>query len=169
MVTYADLQTIARNEKNFPTLQHVGKDFYTDASKLLTEVEEKYREHVAKLIDDIYERRQNKIVLHALRTKDTDAPPANITSVEKKFYILLIEILKKSRDDVFEKTEEQKPAEKVEESIPDGYEKVRVLHELPAIIGVDSKHYGPFKEGDVVLLLEVNAKILVEKGMAEEI
>jgi len=46
---------------------------------------------------------------------------------------------------------------------------VRFVQEVPAIIGVDMKTYGPFKPEDIATLPAENAKILIKKGLAVEI
>jgi len=46
---------------------------------------------------------------------------------------------------------------------------LRFLKDVPAIIGVDMKTYGPFKVEDVSSLPVENAKILIKQGLAEKI
>ncbi|MFX0203405.1 MAG: hypothetical protein ACFFCW_45465 [Candidatus Hodarchaeota archaeon] len=46
---------------------------------------------------------------------------------------------------------------------------VRILENLPAIIGTDLATYGPFKKEDVALIPYDNAQILIVKKMATEI
>jgi DNA replication factor GINS len=46
---------------------------------------------------------------------------------------------------------------------------VRLLKDVPAIVGADIKTYGPFKTEDVASLPVENAKILIKQGLAEKI
>jgi DNA replication factor GINS len=46
---------------------------------------------------------------------------------------------------------------------------VRLLNDVPAIVGADMKTYGPFRTEDVASLPIENAKILVRQGLAEKI
>jgi DNA replication factor GINS len=46
---------------------------------------------------------------------------------------------------------------------------LRFLKDVPAIVGLDMKTYGPFKIEDVASLPAENAKIFVKQGFAEEI
>jgi len=46
---------------------------------------------------------------------------------------------------------------------------LRFLQEVPAIIGVDMKPYGPFKPEDVATVPIENAKVLVKQGLAVEV
>ncbi len=44
---------------------------------------------------------------------------------------------------------------------------VRLMKDLPSIVGVDGKVYGSFKKEDVITLPEPNAKVLINQGAAE--
>ena len=46
---------------------------------------------------------------------------------------------------------------------------VRILQEIPAIIGSDMKAYGPFKAEDIATLPPENARVLIKQGVAAEI
>ena len=46
---------------------------------------------------------------------------------------------------------------------------LRFLHSIPAIVGADMKTYGPFTAEDVGSVPIENAKILVQRGLAERI
>jgi DNA replication factor GINS len=46
---------------------------------------------------------------------------------------------------------------------------VRILKEIPAIIGSDMKAYGPFKAEDIATLPPENARVLIKQGVAAEI
>ena len=46
---------------------------------------------------------------------------------------------------------------------------LRLLKDVPAIVGADMKTYGPFMTEDVASLPVENAKILVRQGLAEKI
>ncbi|MBC7129615.1 hypothetical protein H5T51_00135, partial [Candidatus Bathyarchaeota archaeon] len=46
---------------------------------------------------------------------------------------------------------------------------VRFLKEIPEIVGIDMKSYGPYKPEDVASLPAENAEILIKQGLAVEI
>jgi DNA replication factor GINS len=46
---------------------------------------------------------------------------------------------------------------------------MRMLKEIPAIIGADMKTYGPFKTEDVASLPVENARILAKQNLAEKV
>lgn len=46
---------------------------------------------------------------------------------------------------------------------------IRILKDLPPIVGADGRLYGDFKKEDVVTLPEPNAKVFIKQGVAEKI
>jgi len=167
MITYADVQRVYRSEKRSPTLQKIDDKFYSKISELLTGIEKEHREYIRKLVDEIFERRRNKIVINALRSPEKE--PGNMIPIERAFYAELTRALAKYKERVLsEKFKgEEEPAEI--EKIKTEKIKVRFLRSLPSIIGSDMVHYGPFKEGDEVELPKDNAEILIDQEIVEEI
>jgi DNA replication initiation complex subunit (GINS family) len=53
--------------------------------------------------------------------------------------------------------------------VSDGSIVVRFLQDIPEIVGVDMKSYGPFKKEDVASLPIPNAQALVKQGAVREI
>ncbi|MFB6203455.1 MAG: hypothetical protein ABEK01_03095 [Candidatus Nanohaloarchaea archaeon] len=66
-----------------------------------------------------------------------------------------------------EPDEEEK--EEQEEKVEEGYTKVKAVQEIPEFMGTDLETYGPFDEGEEVVVPEDNAEILVNRGNAEEV
>jgi len=52
---------------------------------------------------------------------------------------------------------------------PKGIIVVRILQEIPEIIGVDMRTYGPFKPEDIATLPKENARTLIKQGAAVEV
>ncbi|MEM2638612.1 MAG: hypothetical protein QW113_01175, partial [Candidatus Bathyarchaeia archaeon] len=50
-----------------------------------------------------------------------------------------------------------------------GFLTVCIVKEIPQIVGVDMKIYGPFKPEDIATLPEENARALIKQGAAIEI
>jgi len=46
---------------------------------------------------------------------------------------------------------------------------VRILKDLPPIVGIDGKIYGEFKVEDIVTLPKPNAEVLIKQGVAQRI
>ena len=203
-----DINTMAeilRKEKRSPYLQEISKDFYSQLETFVTEFYKEYplhtkeRENLEKIIADLYNARERKIVLSALSFsrfgKEQDI--TNLVPEEEKTFNDLLKILqsqreqflqfssKKSSSSMIEKSNEKVKTEnlkkvesetktsekpmntKVSEKKTIPKNTVRILEEIPQIVGVDGKTYGSFKAEDVVTLPEANAKIFIKKGMAE--
>jgi DNA replication initiation complex subunit (GINS family) len=168
MITYADLQRIYRAEKGNSGLEKVDDGFYADSQELLSKLGDEHIDYVKKLAAEIFERRRNKMVVHALRSPEKEI--VNMTPLEKEFYSEVVFALQRYRDEAFSGSK-----------VPTGWGEVRgnkvgadklrirFLSALPSIIGTDMVHYGPFKEGDVVDIPAANARILIEQDVAEEI
>ncbi len=52
---------------------------------------------------------------------------------------------------------------------PKGIIIVRILQEIPEIIGADMRAYGPFKPEDIATLPKENARTLIKQGVAVEV
>ena len=181
MITYADIKSIYRLEKNSTSLQKIGPGFYLEVNVLLKS-EEGHREAFVRLIEDIYNLREQRIVLGAIRAQRADVgAPENMTPREKEMYEEVACVLRKHRRGLVkggkpgggEVEEEENVEEEKEETVGEetakGRIKIRLVQPLPAIICTDLRHYGPFKKGDVVEIPQENAKILIRHGMAEEV
>jgi DNA replication initiation complex subunit (GINS family) len=166
-LNYSDLQSIYRFEKKSASLQKVPEDLYSELSSLISKLDDEYRNSALKIADEICSMRRGKILRLASRTGES-APPANMTPVEKGMYREILDILSRYEKRTLnpEKPPEMGDAKKEPD---DGKITVRIVKPMPAIVGSDMAHYGPFKENDEVRLPEDIARILIEKGMAEEI
>jgi len=167
-LTYADIQRVYRLEKSTPELQKIEDDFYVQARDLLLRVDEEHREYIRKLTCEVFERRRNKIVMHALRSEKASE---NMVPVERVLFSDLVKALARYRGAVFsdQKDEhgEDVPAAGKDAAVVKV--KVRFLSALPSIIGSDMVHYGPFKEGDVADIPIDNARVLIEQDIVEEV
>ncbi len=174
-LNYNEVQSIYRNEKNTPALQHVDENFYLELREFLLHLGEEHRDYIGELVDEIITRRRNKVLMQAMRTSDN--PPLNATPEEVALFSRMVKVLAEYKMElglVGGGAEQNK-----EESIKQGREKagkqddekikIRIIHFLPAIIGVDSKHYGPFKRGEVVEIPRGTAEILISKEIASEV
>ncbi|MBN2013976.1 MAG: DNA replication complex GINS family protein [Candidatus Altiarchaeota archaeon] len=167
-LNYSELQGIYRSEKTSAALHKVPNNFYSELSELLSKVDPEYRESTSKLAEEIYLMRIGKIMRLVLRRGDA-TPPMNMTPPEKEVYGEFTSTLSRHRERILgiggreEKTEEKREVE--------DYDKVavRIIASIPAIIGSDMKHYGPFREDEEVKLPKATARILVGQGVAEEV
>jgi len=153
------------------------------------------KQNATSIFKDIIDRRERKILNHALTVARAGkaVETKNMTTMEEELFQNVVDILKAYRHELDgndgdtrekpktkaekgaseEEPETQKtppePAETTEESESTKLIKVRVLENLPEIVGADMKEYGPFQEGDEVELPEENASIFIEKNKAEQV
>jgi len=180
-ITYSEIQRIYRAEKRTPALCKIDKNFYRDVSELISQVEEEHRKSIRKMVEDIYIRRRNKILMQVMRTFDTE--PMNALPSEKRLYWDIVDLLKRFEIEIEEKPAEVKRGgekdkeiaavidrkEKEKEDSKISKIRLRILKAIPSIIGSDANRYGPFEAGDEAEIPIKTARILVEWGVAEEI
>lgn len=154
-------------------------------------------ENLRNLINDIFNSREKKLVLFAVSyARSGEADDAeNTTPEEGEFFRNLVAMLKERRASLEDKKKgtgkksskkkrsenaEPEPSEtggkikKQEASNKKGSENsqsitLRIVEELPPIVGTDAKTYGGFKPEDIVALPERNAKIFIKHGYGEPI
>jgi DNA replication factor GINS len=139
-------------------------------------------ENLKNMINDLYETRERKIVSSALYyvKSGEEVEFDNLTEEEEALLREIIRVIKASREKVLTGFVKGRTGERVEERREEGRKEireekrgeipfitVRILKDLPSLVGVDGKIYGDFKAEDVVTLPEPNAKILVKRGDAE--
>ena len=116
--------------------------------------------NVERLLKDIFNRRETKIVTHAIITARTDIPPPNLIDEEKDFFEAMVNTLKMERDKVlnllFKKTKED-------------FETVKLKEDIEEFVGIDLKKYGPFKKGQVVKIPKENVELLKKVGKAKSV
>ncbi|MFH1721670.1 MAG: hypothetical protein ABH950_03585 [Candidatus Altiarchaeota archaeon] len=168
MIGYEELKNIYRLEKESPSLQKIPVDFYVQVKDTLCSVEDKHKENITDLFQEIYSRRLGKILRAALRNIDGGKPPENVVEVEKKLYTQLTEVLASHQRDITETVSGVCPPlpepEKEIELV-----KVKLLKATPQFVGIDMAEYGPYAEDDTAELPAENAKIFIEQQVAEEV
>lgn len=196
IITYETIRNAHRAEKE-EELQKLPEGFFESVRNWLLH-KEKLKdttsllefENAKKLLEDIINRRERKIVLAALRTVRGEMPPASLTDDERKFFDQLVNILKAFKNEINEKfrsyadiveekveeakksIEELKPVEEKVENVfikPNGKLLVKVLVDLPRFIGPNLEGYGPLKTGDVIFVPEEVGKLLISRKVAENI
>ncbi len=187
------LGELLRKERASPSLQPVSDTFYSELKGIVKDAEEKYHpfsreiENLRNLASDIYSSREKKLVLLAVsyaRSEEEGDDVVNATPAEKEFFENLVAMLKGRRSDFqsqgsakekrrgkevkppsdSKEAEGNKPAVKSSSS---GIITLRILEDLPPIVGSDKKTYGPFKTEDIVALPEKNAKVFLKHKYGE--
>jgi len=196
LITYETIRSAHRAEKE-EELQKLPERFFESVRNWFKHKENMKDttsllevENAKKLLEDIINRREKKIVLAALRTVRGDLPPINLNDEERRFFDKIVNILKSFRNNMNEKfrsyadvveekieeakksVEELKPKEVIEPQKlikPDGKLMVKILTDLPRFVGSNLESYGPLKTGDMITLPEDIGKLLIARNVAENI
>lgn len=168
-ITFELIRKIQREEQVEHKLTKLPENFFENVKsylqqkrKLLEKGDKKIAlelKNIERLVEDIFNRRERKIVNQAIVTARTSIPPENLTEEEKEFFENLVNSIKERR--------------KILDSLlaPPKEELVSLVvfkQDVPEFVGSDEKVYGPFKKGDIAKLPEENMKILIEKKIVEE-
>ena len=204
IITYETIRSSQRTERE-EVLQKLPDNFFESVREWFVR-KEKLKditsllevENANKLMEDLINRRQKKIVLSALRTVRGQLPPQNLTDEERKIFDEIVKSLKAFKNNMNEKfkgygkiaeekiqdakktIEEMKPSEPVtapvvQETIemkpikPNGKHMVKILKDLPRFVGPNLKSYGPLKVGDIITLSKEMGELLINRKVAENI
>ena len=190
-ISYKNLRKIQQLEKTSPVLTKVDTAFYQKVREYLKNLEKNvdkekneqkvnlYKEEIQntkKIVNNIYELREKKIVQAALSTVRGGKPDLkNLHKTETKLYEILIKQIITSRNEILhekiESTQETsvKPnkSEKAEKT-RDDRDIVRVLEDIPEFVGTDMKTYSLRKE-DVLTLSKEMSQPLQKRGVVKQI
>lgn len=179
---YDELLEAWMREKNSREIQPLSEDFYKRLASYIRRIREEQRmldektvkstlikkeeENVKKMTVELIQTRYEKIIQ---KIREGEAPPsANLTDEEKEWLqesSLHFESFKK----FVEKLLQGKIEKTNKNRLKSKFVVVRILREIPEIIGADMKTYGPFKPEDIASLPEENARVLIKQGAAMEI
>ncbi len=206
-ITYEQLFDTLRREKSRDELQELEADFYDMVKNFLAEKRTSAEnsgdglhsltaqraqieyQNVQKILKELYERRERKIVtlaLHHIRTESTVVDTDALQGPEKELFDKVAVILRESRSCVLSSVSRipkpiikpEPPEEEPEEpettygdTISHSEESdlvaVKFLAVVPKFVGKNMEVFGPFQEGDRTSLPDDVAQILIKKGRAE--
>jgi DNA replication initiation complex subunit (GINS family) len=165
-----------KSEKITQDPQPLTNDFYQRATGYLKGLEDeaastdahaiqghlilKEKEMAERLLVELRETRLQKIVSAARSGKPI--PTANLTEDEKKLIASVNESMA-----AFKENRRLKPPHVP--AADAGLTVVRFIQDIPEIVGVDLKIYGPYKKEDVGSLPRENAQALIMQGAAVQI
>jgi len=215
VITHETLFEILKREKDRTELQKLDRTFYTDVVSYLNEKAkamegddelfsaedkkktERQADNARRIIRDIFEKREKKVIGMALdksRTKSYAIDTSAMLPEEKEIYGALVSMLDAAREGILNRVLEQKAPllslsagfnhwskeesqknmeekrkaeEKARES--SGTKMVRFVNAVPKFVGEELEEYGPFDEEDVANLPAAVADVLINKGRAEEL
>jgi|TARA_B100001964_G_scaffold211924_1_gene247601 DNA replication initiation complex subunit (GINS family) len=201
-ITYEVLFELLKREKDTADLQKLEPNFFNDFVDYLNEKKnmlgkedtlfsydekkktEKQIENAKRIIKEIYERREKKILNIALlksRTKSNVIDTSSLLENEKRFLDEVVKVLDIFRNDVIANVIDGKHASEItmkkeemdekdnEPKEEKGTKLVRFLCSVPKFVGKELEEYGPFAEEDIANLPAEIAAVLISKGRVEEI
>jgi len=177
---YAELYEAWKRERVNSELQELPTQFYADAADYLQHLKEEGRmldkktararllktehENVRRMLHEIAELRYSKIIR---KMSHEGEAPSTMLPEEEKTYETLSSCSEKYHnfvEGVLRGHLSESPTEQSRQT-----EVLRFTKEVPAVIGVDMKTYGPFRTEDVASLPKANSTILIRQGLAERI
>jgi len=205
-ISYRLLRKIQQMEKNTPVLTDLDNDFYTNLEKYFLDLNAHLKsesdEHKKKLLDEeivntkkiitnIYEQREKKILLTAISKARSGNPDLkNMISVEKTFFDSILNLINTFRDSILEnkktidekKVEQQQEIKKIteENKIDENKNQInileksnlnpisRVIKDMPNFVGTDAKSY-TLKKNDVVSLPKDMQEMLSKRKVVEKL
>ncbi len=178
---YNELWEAWAKERETLEIQALPKDFYARLASYIKKMKEESRmidektvrakllrresNNVKRMIKELirmrYEKALKKTLIHETVAKEALAHGEEKlfgeVSLSTESYRTLLKSILSGRSSRVEVKE--KPKTMI----------LRFIQEIPAIVGVDMKTYGPFKPEDLASLPIKNAKILVKQGIAVEV
>ena len=191
IITYEILYDILRREKTRQELQKLDENLFKDINNYIKEKKsilddlktkssifaqkeinktEKELENIKRIVKEIYDKRESKILQLALSSSITSKIEydTNLLPEEKLIFNDLSKFLKESRRELLNNLlDDEKP--KGIKSEQESIKTVRILQAIPKFIGDDLNEYGPFNEEYIASLPIKVAELLIKKNRAEEI
>lgn len=200
VITYEILYEVLRLEKYKAELQRLDDSFFDKVVKYLDEKKaillsseskdsvfasqtivktRKQIENIRKLINELYEKRESKIIQMAIYASRMDTQPGDINALlpdEKDMYASLVEQLNAFRSGILynllnaKKTKIIKPSSSKNETKEEiGNRLVRFVQAVPQFVGEDMNVYGPFEAEDVANLPVIVSEVLIKSSKVEEL
>jgi len=170
-ISFEELRRIQLKEKKEPRLCELESDFYDKVNAYTAgwkkRLEQKFSmaeareyENTLKILRDIYSKREQKILLLALRAARGEGEANGLTKEERALFDSLVKLLRECSAHIQGMLEVGAAAKELNKR------RVKILRDVPEFVGKDLTNYGPFKLGEDVLLPENEAERLARLGMA---
>jgi len=173
MLSYSELRDIQRREMESSAIVVLVDGFYQSmaeflakkkseavASKSLLAIKE--YENIRRILLSIQVKREEKIVLMALRG---DNAGAGLTNEERELLKELVSIINRSRDIVKSAWDHEEMASA--HGNAEGVRRIKILQDVAQYKGLDNVVYGPFKHGEEQAMPNAEAEWLLKARMAE--
>jgi len=199
IITYETLYEILRREKVKEELQKLDNNFLRDTLNYLkekratlesqqkkvnifasteTKKTRKQLENAEKMLKELYEKRENKILKLALFSSRADEDPDHSNMLEEEKQLLneikdnlnryrkgiLSNMLANKLPEISQKTE---PKEIKTPDKPQETKLIRLNQAIPQFLGTDLNIYGPYEKEDVANLPKDIGQLLIKKKRAK--
>jgi len=170
-ITFEYIREAQRAEQKSQQLNKLPDDFFEKVKEYIQQKRENAKrnedalleiKNIERIVEDIYNRRESKIVSLAVLSVRTGLIPANMLDHEEELFEQITRALRKSR--VFLDSLMEKPLRKQAE-----YIRVEFLDDIEEFIGIDLKKFGPYNKGDKALIPKDNADLFVKAGKAKKV
>ncbi len=199
MITFETLFDLVQREKKREELQKLDSSFYASfvdyfrsKRQLLKSKKQDFAspeeikrielqlENIQKLMRELYDKREKKIVMLAIskaRTASAIVDSSKMLPEEKKLFDAIVKALSLYRCSVLDSLLAAKMPRLVmagqnntnEESKKPQTKLIRLLGDVPKFVGKNLEIYGPFSKDEIASLPVEIAEVLISKGKAEEI
>ncbi len=200
VLTYETLFELLRCEKSRSELQELDLTFYHDLQRYLLDKQtiahkkgsifaedetlrtERQIENAKKIVKELFERREKKIIDLALNKSKTHSeliPLQSLLEVEKLYFEELTKIMNLARNGILRQTlalhlpsfeVQKRDSLVVEEQLPrHNFTLLRFIFPVPQFLGEDLTIYGPYLEDEVATLPRDIARVILQKKRGEEI
>lgn len=169
-ITFELIRRVDREEQRSPKLSRIPDNFYSavhsyvQQKKTMAAKEDRRGllevKNIERLVEDIFDRRERKVVTAAVNAARTNIQPENMVEEERDFFDLMAGTIRQRRETSLRK---MFAVEKGEQA-----ELIVFKDEVAEFVGSDMKNYGPFKKGDIAKLPDDNMKLLLQQGSVEQ-
>ena len=169
-ITFDLIRKIQMEEQRLPNLTKLPDNFYVNVARYLTQKRKMSEEdmkggvdikNIERLAEDIFNRRERKIMNDVMIFVRTGIKPENLNDEERAFFDEISSHLKDRRGNLL--------FTMLEAETKEAGSMIMFKEDFSEFIGSDMKTYGPFKKGDITKIPEGNMKLLLEKGIIEEL
>lgn len=170
-LTFSKLRDILREEiKAGNSIIKIDDEFYRDALNFLSDLEKKAKQQPDLYYNDystakatferLLDERIRKILILAYSGQED---LSNLSETERMLCKSIINDTNQFKEHIYMLAQKK-------EIIEEGKKKIRIKKHVPLYINQETKKsYGPFDEGNIILLEEEEADILIKTGYAEQV
>jgi DNA replication factor GINS len=176
---YQTLLEVWRSEKTSAELQRLSKEFYAEVGSYIRSRSEELQmldkesmcahlinQEVIKaqrLIRDTVRTRLRKIIGSILEGRQV---ATDTCTREEEVILSELSLAKQYTDQIIRDVLRGRPPQIVKTYAKSSRVIIRVLQDIPAIVGPNTRIYGPFKAEDIAALPAENAESLIKRGIA---